>query len=77
MNAARQEMIDRHIVPRGVRDPLVIGALAAVPREAFVPPELADQAYDDRPLPIAGGQTISQPYMVAWMASAMGSGRSS
>ncbi len=48
-------------------DPRVINALGAVPRERFVPPEWADSAYDNRPLPIGHGQTISQPYIVAVM----------
>ena len=72
--AARQEMVDRHIRARGVRDPRVLAALAEVPREAFLPPELADAAYDDRPLPIEAGQTISQPYIVAVMTEALALG---
>jgi protein-L-isoaspartate(D-aspartate) O-methyltransferase len=67
-------MVDRHIRARGVRDPRVLAAMAAVPREAFVPPELAEFAYDDRPLPIEAGQTISQPYIVAVMIEALGIG---
>lgn len=53
-----------------MRDDRVIDAMAAVPREEFVPPELADQACDDRALPVGSGQTISQPFMVAIMTSA-------
>jgi protein-L-isoaspartate(D-aspartate) O-methyltransferase len=68
---ARQRMVDRHIRARGVRDPRVLAALAAVPREAFVRPELAELAYEDRPLPIEAGQTISQPYIVAVMTEAL------
>jgi protein-L-isoaspartate(D-aspartate) O-methyltransferase len=64
-------MVDRHIRARGVHDPRVLDALRTVPREAFVPPELADMAYDDRPLPIEAGQTISQPYIVAVMTEAL------
>ncbi len=73
MDAAerRQVMIDRHLRDRGIEDPRVLAAMAAVPREAFVAPELAAFAYDDRPLPIAAGQTISQPYIVALMAEAL------
>ncbi|HVV84868.1 MAG TPA: protein-L-isoaspartate(D-aspartate) O-methyltransferase, partial [Kofleriaceae bacterium] len=67
----RQQMIDRDLVGRGIRDPRVLSAMAGVPREAFLPPELAEFAYDDRPLPIALGQTISQPYIVALMAEAL------
>lgn len=73
MNAAnaRQLMVDRHIRGRGVRDPRVLDALGTVPREAFLPPELAELAYEDRPLPIEAGQTISQPYVVAVMTEAL------
>src|SRR5678809_204762 len=67
----RQFMVDRTIRRRGVRDPRVLAAVADVPREAFLPPELAELAYDDRPLPIGVGQTISQPYIVAAMAEAL------
>ena len=67
----RQRMVDRHVFARGVRDPLVLAAMAEVPREAFLPPELAEFAYEDRPLPIEAGQTISQPYIVALMAEAL------
>lgn len=69
--AARQRMIDRHIRARGVHDSRVLDALATVAREAFLPPELADMAYEDRPLPIESGQTISQPYIVAVMTEAL------
>ncbi len=55
---------------RGVTAPAVLDAMEAVPRHMFVGSELADVAYDDRPLPIGFGQTISQPYMVAMMADA-------
>ncbi len=64
-------MVDRHIRARGVRDPRVLDALGTIPREAFLPPELADYAYEDRPLPIDVGQTISQPYIVAVMTEAL------
>ena len=56
---------------RGVRDPLVLDAMRSVPREAFLPPELREFAYDDTPLPIEAGQTISQPYIVALMTEAL------
>ena len=59
------------IATRGVRDGRVLAAMAAVPRERFVPPALTDEAYEDRPLPIGDGQTISQPYIVAVMTEAL------
>ena len=64
-------MVERHIRARGVSDPRVLAAVGSVPREAFLPPELAEFAYDDRPLPIEAGQTISQPYVVALMTEAL------
>ncbi|MHA7827534.1 MAG: protein-L-isoaspartate(D-aspartate) O-methyltransferase [Roseovarius sp.] len=67
----RKEMVERHIKARGVRDPLVLDAMARVPRERFVPDHLKDQAYRDRPLPIDANQTISQPYIVAYMVEAL------
>ena len=66
----RGRMIERQLVARGIADPRVLAAMSAVPREAFVPPDLARFAYEDGPLPIAEGQTISQPYIVALMAEA-------
>jgi protein-L-isoaspartate(D-aspartate) O-methyltransferase len=69
--AARRRMVERQIRARGVRDPRVLEAMRSVPREAFVSAELAELAYDDRPLPIEAGQTISQPYVVAWMTEAL------
>lgn len=68
----RAHMIERHLAGRGIRDPRILAAFDAVPRERFVAPELADAAYDDSPLPIAAGQTISQPYIVALMIEAAG-----
>lgn len=64
-------MIDRHLRGRGICDAEVLAAMESVPRSAFVPAELIEHAYDDRPLPIAAGQTISQPYVVAWMTQAL------
>lgn len=64
----RSEMVKRQIAARGIKDPRVLEAVSHVPRHLFVPGSLADRAYDDSPLPIGGGQTISQPYMVAWMS---------
>ena len=63
----RLEMVERQIASRGVTDRRVLDAMRKVPRERFVPPELISQAYDDSPLPIGLGQTISQPYIVAYM----------
>ena len=61
-------MVRRQIRARGVRDPRVLEAMETIPRHLFVPPRLARQAYDDQPLPIGAGQTISQPYIVAFMS---------
>lgn len=60
-------MVKYQIAARGVRDARVLEAMSRVPRHFFVPEGLAERAYDDSPLPIGEGQTISQPYMVAWM----------
>jgi protein-L-isoaspartate(D-aspartate) O-methyltransferase len=67
----RMEMVERDIASRGVRDVHVLEAMRTVPREAFVPASWREQAYDDRPLPIDAGQTISQPYIVALMCEAL------
>jgi protein-L-isoaspartate(D-aspartate) O-methyltransferase len=63
----RVQMVERQIARRGVRDPRVLQALRDVPRELFVPHDQRARAYEDRALPIASGQTISQPYIVAAM----------
>jgi protein-L-isoaspartate(D-aspartate) O-methyltransferase len=68
---ARRRMIETQIVPGGVRDPAVIAAMGRVPRERFVPDDVAPYAYADEPLPIGEGQTISQPYIVALMTEAL------
>jgi len=70
--AARLEMVARQIEGRGIANERLSAALREVPREAFVPPALADFAHDDSPLPIEAGQTISQPYIVALMIDAAG-----
>lgn len=70
-SALRNTMVRHQIAGRGVRDKRVLEAMARVPREAFVPDHLANEAYEDHPLPIGYGQTISQPYIVALMAEAM------
>lgn len=64
---ARQRMVRYQIQDRGVRDPGVLEAMRAVPRHEFVPERYRDQAYEDHPVPIGLGQTISQPYIVAFM----------
>ena len=68
----RYQMVLEQITGRGVHDAKVLGAMRNVPREAFVPEQLRDLAYADRPLPIGEGQTISQPYIVAAMTEALG-----
>jgi protein-L-isoaspartate(D-aspartate) O-methyltransferase len=65
--ADRERMVTDQIEKRGVRDPRVLAALRALPRHELVPPEQRAHAYEDRPLPIGAGQTISQPYIVAVM----------
>ena len=65
--AERARMVDEQLKARGLSDARLLAAFRRVPRHLFVPPELQDDAYADRPLPIGGGQTISQPYMVALM----------
>ena len=69
---ARQMMVERQVARRGVRDGRVLDAMRLVPREAFVPEGLREFAYEDSPLPIEAGQTISQPYIVAVMLEAAG-----
>lgn len=63
----RDEMVFTQIAARGIHDKAVIAALRSVPRHRFVPERFSDAAYEDRPLPIGYGQTISQPYIVAYM----------
>jgi protein-L-isoaspartate(D-aspartate) O-methyltransferase len=65
--ASRKEMVDTQIVLRGIDDVRVVAAMSIVPRHRFVPDEYLSQAYEDHPLPIGHGQTISQPYIVALM----------
>lgn len=72
--ARREVMVTRQIAARGLDDPALLAALRAVPREAFVSAQLAEFAYDDRPLPIEAGQTISQPYIVALTIAGAGIG---
>lgn len=67
----RGRMVAAQIEARGLRDPRVLHAMRSVPREAFLPAEMEEFAYEDTPLPIAQQQTISQPYIVALMAAAL------
>jgi protein-L-isoaspartate(D-aspartate) O-methyltransferase len=71
LDISREIMLSRDIAGRGIGDPKVLAAMGQVPREEFVPAELKDQAYGDYPLPIDEGQTISQPYIVAYMAECL------
>lgn len=68
MEDRKEEMIENQLKRRGINDPDVLQAMREVDRELFIPPELRDKAYFDGPLPIGKGQTISQPYIVAYMA---------
>ncbi len=70
ISAARLRMVEEQISARGVEDPAVLAAMLTVPRHHFVPGAPAAAAYDDYPLPIGSGQTISQPYIVAYMTEA-------
>lgn len=63
----RKQMVQRQIISRGIYDSVVLKAMTKVPRHLFVPKPYQQYAYEDRPLPIGNGQTISQPYMVALM----------
>ena len=69
-DAARMRMDRSHLAGRGVSDARVLAAMAQVPRERFVDPGMEEFAYEDSPLPIGEGQTISQPYIVALMLEA-------
>src|SRR6184192_1415230 len=64
-------MVASQLAARGIADRRLLAALARVPREWFLPPHLAEDAYDDAPLPIGSGQTISKPYIVALMTEAL------
>lgn len=67
----RRQMVERQLRARGIQDERVLNAMLSVPREEFVPAEMRDLAYTDRPISIGEEQTISQPYMVASMAEAL------
>ena len=68
---ARKKMVSQDIMTRGVKDKATLDAMEQVPRHLFVPKELETRAYQDNPLPIGYGQTISQPYIVAFMTEAI------
>lgn len=68
---SNEQMIREQIVARGIRDPRVLDAFRAIPREMFVPQNLRASAYDDTPLPLTRGQTISQPFIVAFMTEVL------
>jgi protein-L-isoaspartate(D-aspartate) O-methyltransferase len=67
-----KEMVSEQIERRGIHDSRVLDAMLKVKRHLFVPVSVQDEAYDDRPLPIGNDQTISQPYIVAYMTQALG-----
>lgn len=69
--AGRKEMVENQIIARGIADKKVINAMLKVERHLFVPDEYVQQAYEDYPLPIGEGQTISQPYIVALMTQSL------
>jgi len=69
---ARDALVDREVIPAGVKDPAVLAAMRRVPRHVFVPEPLRREAYADHPLPIGHGQTISQPSLVALMTEMLG-----
>ena len=73
----RALMVDSQLAARGIRDPAVLEAMRRVPRHLFVPETCVDEAYEDHPLSIGHGQTISQPYMVALMTELLQAGPSS
>jgi len=68
---SRQKMVEEQLISRGIRDSRVIKAMQKIPRHLFVPEALRTRAYGDHPLPIGEGQTISQPYVVAYMVEAL------
>ncbi|MFO0617956.1 MAG: protein-L-isoaspartate(D-aspartate) O-methyltransferase [Polyangiaceae bacterium] len=74
MTNPRARMVEEHLARRGIRDPRVLAAFLDVPRERFLSDDLRALAYDDGPLPIGDGQTISQPYIVAYTVEALGLG---
>ena len=71
VDAERLRMVSEQLRTRGIRDPRVLDAMSTVPRHLFVPESLRSLAYRDSPLPIGHGQTISQPFIVAFMTQAL------
>ena len=71
LTEARAYMVENHLRGRDITDPQVLDVMGRVPRHLFVDGRLWDEAYSDYPLPIGGGQTISQPYVVALMTQAL------
>ena len=71
LGAQRAAMVERQIAARGIADPATLEAMRTVPRHEFLPLRLRDEAYMDYPLPIGHGQTISQPFIVAFMTEAI------
>src|SRR5271167_4853900 len=69
--APRRSMVESQLRARGIRDERVLAAMLRVPRHEFVSPDFRDQVYEDHPIPIGEGQTISQPYIVALMLEAL------
>ncbi|MBI3862881.1 MAG: protein-L-isoaspartate(D-aspartate) O-methyltransferase [Planctomycetia bacterium] len=67
----RSQMVEAQLAGHGIADPRVLDAMGRIPREQFVPTEMRDAAYEDGPLPIGFGQTISQPFTVAFMCEAL------
>ncbi len=68
---ARNRMVERHLVERGIKDPRVLDAFRTVPRHKFLPPKTRRQAYDDESIPIGEGQTITPPFDVAFMTEVL------
>jgi protein-L-isoaspartate(D-aspartate) O-methyltransferase len=71
VTSPREQMVEQQIKARGVRDPRVLRAMLAIPRELFIPEEFRHLSFDDEPVSIGFGQTISQPYMTALMAACL------
>src|SRR5579863_8026473 len=69
--AQRRSMVESQVRFRGIRDERVLAAMLQIPRHEFVSPEYRDQVYEDHPIPIGEGQTLSQPYIVAVMLEAL------
>src|SRR5688500_12797190 len=69
--SARNRMVQRHLVERGIKDKRVLEAFRTVPRHRFLPPDTRRQAYDDESIPIGQGQTITAPFDVAFMTEVL------